>query len=160
MRRRAEALAICTKKLICFPKPDSLYLSVKSKVILNYLQRSYRRTGSAQRGDTFCNCRKNVWCLNRLFSGDDATAILLWFKGSRGSSAHSWKRQWVGGWQAVNYTGLNLSTFSESMLDETEFWFAWIKRRNQSSACAFLQSSLQGRYSSCRHACDMLSQYR
>jgi len=56
--------------------------------------------------------------LRRLFSGDDPTAILPCWKGSRGSSAHSWKRQRAGGGQAVHHPGFHVSTSSESVLDE------------------------------------------
>lgn len=87
--------------------------------------------------DTFCSCRENVWDLNRLI-WRWPHSVILWFKGSRGSSAHSWKRHRAGGCQALNDTRLDMSRFFESTLEYKSFGLYRLKEK-ESISCLLLQ---------------------
>lgn len=81
--------------------------------------------------DTFCSCRENVWGLNRLI-WRWPHSVTLWFKGSRGSSAHTWKRQsW---WLA----GSKLHWIKHESMEWESFGLYGLKKK-ESISCLLLQ---------------------
>lgn len=132
MRKRAEALVICTKKLICFPKPENPYLSIKCKVILNC---KGLITELAQRSMETCSAAAGKMPdASTDFSRADPTANILWFKGS--SSKLSTQLEKAMGWWLIGCK-LHWIKFQHIFWEHTggSFGLHGFKRRNQSSAC-------------------------
>ena len=160
MRRRAEALPICSKERICFPRPENPCLSAKHKVTLNYQHGSYQRAGSAQHGETFCGCRKNTAASAGCFLETTPQPSCPAGRAA-GEARHTAGR----GSELVADRLYTTPAFTWAHLLRAcwmrRFWLARIKKE-QSVFCLLLQhvqSCLQGHYSSRWRAHEVLSQY-